>query len=149
MRSKLIKLFQQTETLSGLILNFAPDKVNQKLSNNNDKKQPSLVKDQLKLQRNIRAYVVNYIKENSYKLSQLPSREVYSVLKIQHQQLLQEQMKRNEKDMIIQKNKFEEFASHQRMSQKLHDLEYNQKNDDDVGLKVNFYLNPGFVIIFI
>ena len=62
MRLKLIKLFQQAEMLSGLILNFVHDKEAQKSPNTDNKQQNTLMKDQLKLQRSIRVNIINYLK---------------------------------------------------------------------------------------
>ena len=131
MRLKLIKLFQQAEMLSGLILNFVHDKEAQKSPNTGNKQQNALMKDQLKLQRSIRVNIINYLKEHSFRLGQLPSKEVYLALKTQRQQFLQEEMNRIEQDKMIQKTKTEELASRQRTNQKFYDLENSQKNENE------------------
>ncbi len=88
MRSKLIKLYQKIETLSAQILNHDT-------SNTNN--------DQLKLQRNIRVQSINFLKEYSFTLSQLPTSEVYSKLKAQREIYLQEELKRAEIEQQKQK----------------------------------------------
>jgi hypothetical protein len=90
MRSKLIKLYQKIETLSAQILNHDT-------SNTNN--------DQLKLQRNIRVQSINFLKEYSFTLSQLPTSEVYSKLKAKREIYLQEELKRAEIEQ--QKHKLE------------------------------------------
>lgn len=89
MRLKLIKCFQMIETQSGQILKYEPDTQN---------------KDQLKLQRNIRFQSINFLKEHSFTLSQLPISEVYAKLKSQREVYLQEEMKRVEMEQLKQKN---------------------------------------------
>jgi len=131
MRLKLIKLFQHAEMLSGLILNFVHDKETQKSPNTGNKQQNALMKDQLKLQRSIRVNIINFLKEHSFRLGQLPSKEVYLALKTQRQQFLQEEMNRIEQDKMIQKTKIEELASRQRTNQRFFDLENSQKNENE------------------
>ena len=89
MRLKLIKCFQMIETQSGQILKYEPDTQN---------------KDQLKLQRNIRFQSINFLKEHSFTLSQLPISEAYAKLKSQREVYLQEEMKRVEMEQLKQKN---------------------------------------------
>lgn len=92
MRSRLIRIFHQVEFISGLILNFGVEKTQ------NSNSPPKLIKnkDQTKLQRNIRQYVINFLKENSFSLSQLPSKEDYISFKARRQIILQEEMGKNE-----------------------------------------------------
>ena len=89
MRSKLLKLFQQCEHLSGLILKFVPEnKTN---------------RDHLKLQRNIRLTIINYLKEHSFTLSQLPCLDVYLTLKAERQLLTrieEEELTRVQKELV-------------------------------------------------
>ena len=104
MRFKLIKLFQTAESLSGLIL---------KHSSNTG--QPD-GKDQLKLQRNIRQYVIGYLKENSFSLSPLPAKDVYLKLKAQRQVYLQEEMNRAEMEQSKQLKQINEEVNRRQIN---------------------------------
>lgn len=106
MRKKLILLFQKIDLLryllingsaypfqffflkSNTILNFGT----QKTQSNDNPQQPVIIssvsRDQLKLQKNIRIYAINYLKEFSFTLSILPTKEEYEKLVEQKRQLL-------------------------------------------------------------
>jgi hypothetical protein len=93
MRFKLIKQFQMIEQISGIILKYAGTN------------QDELSKDQLKLQRNIRQYVINYLKNYSFNLVQIPTKEAYLKLKAQRELHLQEEMNRIEHELNMQRKK--------------------------------------------
>lgn len=111
MRGKLIRIFHQAEFISGLILNFGLEKSQ---NSNSPKKLIITNKDQIKLQRNIRQYVINFLKENSFTLNQLPSKEDYTNLKARRQTILQEEMKKNEQIKMRQRKLYEETSRHQK-----------------------------------
>ena len=101
-----MKLFQTAESLSGLIL---------KHSSSSNTGQPD-GKDQLKLQRNIRQYVIGYLKENSFSLSPLPAKDVYLKLKAQRQVYLQEEMNRAEMEQSKQLKQINEEVNRRHTS---------------------------------
>ena len=93
MRHKLIKLFQQIESISGSVL-----------KNGNDGSETSpITNDQLKLQRNIRFQAINYLTEHSFNLSALPTPDEYAKLTSQRKLYLIEEMKRAELEQSKQK----------------------------------------------
>ncbi len=87
MRLKLIKHYQTLEILSAQLLKHEADKASP---------------DQLKLQRNIRFQSINFLKEYSFTLSQLPTSEVYFKLKAQRELRLQEELRRVELEQLKQ-----------------------------------------------
>lgn len=121
MRSKLIKLYQKAESLSGLILK-SENSIKEIPNKTKDSNDASNIKnrDQLKLQRNIRMYVVNYLKENSFSLGQLPTKELYLSLKAQREENLREEMNRIEYEQQIQKHQIAEVARRKQMSKWTH-----------------------------
>lgn len=113
MRHKLVKLFKQAESLSASILNYGNEDSDQpstptaKQPNQQQQKQkPSL--DQLKLQRNIRYFVINYLRENSFNLAQLPSGDEYAVLVKQRERFMIEEARRNEAELARQRRQINE-----------------------------------------
>ncbi len=54
--------------------------------------------EQQRLQKNIRLHAINYLKEYSFKLTQLPSAEEYEKLKEQKQKLLIEDLDREKRE---------------------------------------------------
>ena len=102
MRIKLVKLYQQIELQSAQILQYEPTSQN---------------KDQLKLQRNIRFQAINYLKENSFTLSQLPNSETYFKLKAQRELSLQEELKRLELEQMKQKNELNKRINYKKLQQ--------------------------------
>ena len=97
MRHKLIKLFQQIESISGSVL-----------KNGNDGSETATISnDQLKLQRNIRFQAINYLKEHSFNLSALPTPEEYAKLTSQRKLYLIEEMKRAELEQLKQKKEID------------------------------------------
>ena len=80
--------------LSNTILNHGT----QKSQSSDNPQQPVIIssvpRDQLKLQKNIRIYAINYLKEFSFTLSILPTKEEYEKLVEQKRQLLLEEIQR-------------------------------------------------------
>ena len=115
MRHKLIKLFQQIESISGSILKYEPMTESH---------------DQLKLQRNIRFFAINYLKEHSFTLSSLPNPEEYSKLKAQRQVYLVEEMRRTELEQLKQQKQINERAAKFQTQTKSNEAytNLNQKN---------------------
>ena len=111
MRHKLINLFQQIESLSGQLLKYDPSTESH---------------DQLKLQRNIRFYAINYLKENSFTLGSLPTPEEYGKLKSQRQVYLIEELRRAELEHLKQQKQISERAAQlQNKSSDLSNSTYN------------------------
>lgn len=101
-RHKLVNLFKRAESMSASILNFGVTTSDQKTSPS----QPS--HDQLKLQRNIRYFIINYLRENSFNLAQLPNGDEYSVLVKQRERFLIEEAVRNEAELARQRRQINE-----------------------------------------
>ena len=110
MRTKLIKLYQQVDIMSSAILKYG---INQEVgaatdSNNNGPSSTAITNDQFKLQRNIRFYAVNYLKDYSFNLPQLPSSQEYEKVKSQLQRYLNEEKKRNELEQMKQRKQIDD-----------------------------------------
>jgi len=91
-RIRLIQLFQKIDLLSNSILtNGVP-----KNSPDKDGKQSEMTisADQYKLQKNIRLFAVNYLKDFSFQLPPLPTKEQYDKLKEQKRKELMEELER-------------------------------------------------------
>ena len=86
MRMRLIRLYQQIESLSGKILkhNAQPDDTTTATKGQADNAN-NRVTDHFKLQRNIRMYAIGFLKEYSFSLPTLPARELYEQLKQRRQ----------------------------------------------------------------
>ena len=110
MRHKLIKLFQQIESLSGAILKYEPAPTSASPNAHSSH-------DQLKLQRNIRFYAINYLKDHSFTLSSLPTPDEYAKLKAQRQVYLVEEMRRTELEHLKHQKKINERAAKLRPSE--------------------------------
>jgi hypothetical protein len=118
LRNKLIRIYKQIEMTSDSIMKYGITyehvEVNTADPNNNTKHeqqlQPvlSISKDQFKLQRNIRYYAINYLKEHSFNLPQLPTPQDYEKLKSKRQTFLIEEMKRQEMEQQKQRKIMEE-----------------------------------------
>jgi hypothetical protein len=113
MRHKLIKLFQQIESISGSILKYEPT---------------SESHDQLKLQRNIRFFAINYLKEHSFTLSSLPTPDEYAKLKAQRQIYLVEEMRRTELEQLKQQKQINERAAKLQTQTRSNELNSNSSN---------------------
>lgn len=88
LRDKLIKLFQKIEIKSSHVVKYG-------LSNSQvDSSKKNITNDQIKLQKNIRFFAINYLRENSFTLPQLPSFEIYEQLRSRRERNLMEQMKK-------------------------------------------------------
>lgn len=101
MRHKLVNLFKRAESMSASILNYGASK-------QEDQQPPEITNDQLKLQRNIRYFIVNYLRENSFNLAQLPSREEYEILVKQRERFMIEEARRNEAELARQRRQVNE-----------------------------------------
>lgn len=121
MRHKLVNLFKRSEALSAAILNYgvvAAKKDNEtdtKQQNQHQQQQPS--NDQLKLQRNIRYFVINYLRENSLNLAQLPTSDEYSLLVKQRERFMIEEARRNEAELARQRRVMDERVANNRRQQ--------------------------------
>ncbi len=113
MRHKLIKLFQQIESISGSILKYEPT---------------SESHDQLKLQRNIRFFAINYLKEHSFTLSSLPTPDEYAKLKAQRQVYLVEEMRRTELEQLKQQKQINERAAKLQTQSRSNEVNSNSSN---------------------
>jgi len=113
MRHKLIKLFQQIESISGSILKYEPT---------------SESHDQLKLQRNIRFFAINYLKEHSFTLSSLPTPDEYAKLKAQRQVYLVEEMRRTELEQLKQQKQINERAAKLQTQTRSNEVNSNSSN---------------------
>ena len=89
--------------MSASILNFGVTTSDQKTSSPS---QPS--HDQIKLQRNIRYFIINYLRENSFNLAQLPNGDEYAVLVKQRERFLIEEARRNEVELARQRRQINE-----------------------------------------
>lgn len=66
----------------------------------------SITNDQLRLQKNIRFHAINYLRENSFTLPQLPSFEIYEQLRSRREKnLMQEIQQQRETEKIIKSTK--------------------------------------------
>lgn len=101
MRHKLVNLFKRAESLSATIFNHGMTTPKEDAAAQpSQQQQPS--NDQIKLQRNIRYYIVNYLRENSFNLAQLPTSEEYGVLVKQRERLMIEEARRQEAELARQ-----------------------------------------------
>jgi hypothetical protein len=114
MRHNLIRLFQQIESISGRILKYGIIEQETQQDDSNDKSKSS--NDQVKLQRNIRFYAINYLKEHSFNLSSLPNKEEYDKLKAQRQIYLVEEMRRAELEQLKQKKQINDQIARRQQS---------------------------------
>lgn len=104
MRHKLVTLFKRAESLSSSILNHGiSSSTTDAAASPQQSPQPTPPNDQLKLQRNIRYFVINYLRENSFNLAQLPSADEYALLAKQRQRFAMEEARRNELEQARQK----------------------------------------------
>lgn len=116
MRHKLVNLFKRSEALSAAILNYGV--VAAKKDNETETKQQSQPSnDQLKLQRNIRYFVINYLRENSLNLAQLPTSDEYSLLVKQRERFMIEEARRNEAELARQRRVMDERVANNRRQQ--------------------------------
>lgn len=92
MRLKLMQTFQRIDLLSNTILSLQESE--------------SKAKDQSKLQRNIRLFAVNYLKEYSFQLTSLPNEEQYEKLKEQKQRHLIEELEKEKRAQLQQQKQF-------------------------------------------
>jgi hypothetical protein len=83
MRGKLLKLYQKIDLLSNSIMIHGTKQSESQISI-----------EQQRLQKNIRVHAINYLKEYSFKLTQLPSAEEYEKLKEHKRKLLVEDLER-------------------------------------------------------
>ncbi|CAF0796127.1 unnamed protein product [Brachionus calyciflorus] len=109
-RDKLIKLFQKIELRSNLIIKYGVKDAAQ-----DSKKVATISNDQFRLQKNIRFHAINYLRENSFTLPQIPSYEDYEKLKKQRERYLMEEIKRTEME---QRKKMEQKLSKMSISDK-------------------------------
>lgn len=113
-RGKLVRYFHQIKTLGDQILVHEPS---------------TTKKDQLKLQRNINYLAINYLKEHSFSLVQLPSSEVYAELRAKCEKRLREESKRLELQEIKHKNEINKRIIHnQNNNTKNKVLNHNKPN---------------------
>lgn len=147
MRSKLVQLFKQAESLSDQILKFdfidGKASSQQQSSDKGVKKQPALKRDQMRLQRSVRMSTINYLKEHSLTIGQLPTREVYQGLKAQRQAYMQEEMNRVEREQQLQKRQLDEVARQRRHMNEQQEMSANfqnkQKVNNDLCFKFQIY----------
>lgn len=147
MRSKLVQLFKQAESLSDQILKFdfidGKASSHQQSSDKGAKKQPALKRDQMRLQRSIRMSTINYLKEHSLTIGQLPTREVYQGLKAQRQAYMQEEMNRVEREQQLQKRQLDEVARQRRQMNEQQEMSANAQNkpkvNNDLCFKFQIY----------
>ena len=78
---------------SNTILNFGIQK-------NDNSQSPAVSRDQLKLQKNIRIHAINYLKEFSFQLSCLPTKEEYEKLVEQKRKYLLEEIQRERMEKL-------------------------------------------------
>jgi hypothetical protein len=132
MRHKLIKLFQQIEIISGQILKHGIiDESAESSASSSGEARNSVNQDQIKLQRNIRFYAINFLKENSFTLSTLPAAEEYAKLKSQRQIYLAEEMRRTELELAKQKQALNNQVA-KRLMKSSHNNKKNVKNAADM-----------------
>jgi hypothetical protein len=109
MRTKLIRMYQQIEAISNSILKNG---INQEAfdpnNNNNSSGAITVSNDQFKLQRNLRLQAVNYLKEYSFTLPQLPSAKDYEQFKSRRQLHLAEEMRRHEIEQLRQRKQIDD-----------------------------------------
>jgi hypothetical protein len=99
-------MYQQIDTISNSILRNG---INQESADaNNNSSAITVSNDQFKLQRNLRLHAVNYLKEYSFTLPQLPSTKDYEQLKSRRQLHLMEEMKRHEMEQLRQRKQIDD-----------------------------------------
>jgi hypothetical protein len=88
MRGKLLKMYQKIDLLSNSIM----------MHGSGQQAQTQISNEQMRLQKNIRVHAINYLKEYSFKLTQLPSIDEYEKLKEQKRKLLVEDLEREKRE---------------------------------------------------
>lgn len=126
MRHNLIRLFQQIESISGRILKYG---IVEQEQNDDKSKISQPPNDQIKLQRNIRFYAINYLKENSFNLSSLPNKEEYEKLKAQRQIYLVEEMRRVELEQLKQKKQINDQIARRQQTIQRQSNDLNNVNE--------------------
>ena len=127
MRHKLLKLFQKIDTLSASILKYGVEDEANNVEDGNKKIQTKKISsEQFKLQRNIRLFAINYLKDNSFTLSQLPTINEYNELKAKRQVHLLEEMRRIEIEQNFEKQRLNEQIA--RKQNKLPKFKLNEEN---------------------
>lgn len=138
-RNKLIKLFQQIEIVSASIQKYGVEGTStdgaivSKISN-----------DQFKLQRNIRFFAINYLREHSFNLPSVPSAQEYQKLKSQRQLYLIEEMKRTELEQNKQRKKLDDQAAKNRQQtavKKQQSISVDNSNGWIPAIKPNFLVD--------
>jgi hypothetical protein len=114
MRNKLIRHFQQIEAISNAILKHG---ISQEVNSATNAPTITVSNDQFKLQRMLRAHAVNYLKEYSFSLPQLPSANDYEQLKSRRQLLVFEEMKRRELEQQRQRRQIDDQVARKQQQQ--------------------------------